>query len=218
MSLPFDLPQSHLPVIVPRPKVRPVQSADGVTTYETYGTRHLKLQADRSLFDIGFMLDLRQFAKLTAAERYTILALQRRLTFSDKLVFPGLSKTGRLVSFEGSDDKLVWATIPSHVVVTSLFTALDIHDQRMALDEPNVLREVIEQAVHGCPGADVEAIIERFRHFKPPHRTDISRALNDLLRLGIVREYIQPSLPTSLRRRCNLWNFCRAVEVKTDDR
>ncbi len=190
MSLPFDLPHDRLPVILPRPEVRPVTHADGVVTHEAYNVRQLNLQADRGLFEIGFMLEIRQFAKLLAAEEFTIHALVRLLTFSDKLVFPDLRDTGQLVYVGNSDDKFVWATIPSHVIVTSRFTRLDLYDQRMALDESDVIRKAIEQAMQGCPNADMEELFERFRRFKPPHPSDIRRALKQLPRLGIIREYI----------------------------
>lgn len=191
MSLPFDLPHGRLPVIVPCPKVRQVEGVDETLAYEAHRVRDLKLEADRGLFDIGFMLNVHQFANLLPAERYTIRALQRRLSFSDKLQFPDLRDTGRLHYVEKSDQKLVWATIPETVVVTSSFTVLDLRDQRMALGEPEALRTAIEQALQGCPDADVEEMLKRFRDFNPPHRTDISRALKKLLSLGFIREYIK---------------------------
>ena len=191
MKLPFDPPPSHLPVIVPRPKVRPRTIVDGNGIHEAHNIEYLKLESERGLFDIGFMLNVCQFAYLSAAERFTILALQRRLKFSDKIKFPNLRDTGDLFSVEGSNEKLVWATIPGTVIATSKFTVLDLHDQDMAIEEADALRETIEQATQGCPGADVVLILERFCRFKTPHQTDIRRALNKLVVLGVVREYIK---------------------------
>ena len=191
MGLPFDLPVGNLPVIVRRPKVKPRKLADGTVIYEAHNIRYLDLQSNRGLFDIGLMLDVRQSAKLSAAEQFTILALQRRLKFSDKLTFPQLRDTGELFFVENSDDKLVWATLPETIIVTTKFSVLDIHDQGMAISEPDALRETIAQANPGCPDADVEEVLSRFRNFKPPHQTDIRRALKALQKLGIVREYIK---------------------------
>lgn len=191
LKLPFDLPSGHLPVIVPRPNVRRIELADGSQAFEAHNVRFLNLRADRGLFDIGFTLDFRQFGKQTAAEQFTILALQRRLTFSRKLTFPELRDTGELVFVDSSNDKLVWATIPETVIITSKFSVLDLHDQCMALDEPEALRETIEHAFQGCPNADVDEVLKRFLSFTPPHPTDISRALKMLPTLGIVREYIE---------------------------
>ena len=191
LKLPFALPPGRLPVIVPRPKVKPRELADGTVLYEAHNVHFFNLESERGLFDIGFMLNVHQFAQLSAAERFTILALQRRLTFSRKLIFPHLRDTGELVFVETSDNKHVWATIPGTVIVTSKFTVLDLHDQGMALDELDALRETIELAIQGCPGANTEAILERFHRFKTPHPTDISRALKKLIPLGFVREYIK---------------------------
>lgn len=190
MALPFAISPDNLPVLVPAPHVRCEILADGTKVFVPYGIRYLEFKLDRGLFEIGFMLNIRQFANLKSAEWFTIFALVRRLKFSDKLEFPDLRDTGTLHFVDGSNDRLVWATIRSHVIVTSSFTALDLHDTCMALGEPAVLREAIEQATHGCPNAEVEAIFERFVKFKSPHRTDISRALKTLPRLGIVREFI----------------------------
>jgi len=198
MKLPFDLPFGHLPVIVPRPKVRSRTVADGSVIHEAHNIEYLKLESERGLFDIGFMLNVRQFAYLSAAERFTILALQRRLSFSGKIKFPNLHDTGELYSVEGGDEKLVWATIPGAVIITSKFTVLDLHDQDMALDESDALRVTIELAIQGCPGANADEILERFYRFKTPHPTDIRRALNKLEPLGFVREYINVD---RLRRR-----------------
>jgi hypothetical protein len=191
MKLPFDLPAGHLPVIVRRPKVKSIKLADDTVIHEARNVRLLNLRSDRGLFDIGFMLNIRQFAKLSAAEQFTILALQRRLTFCGKLVFPDLRDTGQLFAVEGFDDKYVWAIIPETVITTSRFTVLDLHDQCMAIDEPDALRETIAQAFQGCTDGDVEEMLKRFCNFKPPHVTDISRALNALVKLGIVRKYIK---------------------------
>jgi len=191
MILPFDLPKGHLPVIVPCPKVRQVTLADGSLEYEAYSINHFLLQSDRGLYDIGFMLNLMRFAKLNAAEKFTILVLQSRLTFSDKLRFPNLRETGDLIWVERSGNKSVWAAIPSTVITTSNFTVHDLHDQCMALDEPDVLREVIQRNVQDCPDADVEENLNRFLKFTPPHTSDISRALKALAKLGIVREYVK---------------------------
>ena len=191
MKLPFDLPKGHLAVLVPTPKVRKRKRADGTVVYEAHRIRCLRLEADRGLFDIGFMLNVHQFANLSAAERFTILALQRRLDFKDKLHFPDISDKGRLHYVVKSDQKLVWATISETVTMTSLFTALDLHDQCMAISEPEAMRETIERALQGCLNADVEEMLKRFRSFKPPHLTDINRALKNLLALGIVRVYIK---------------------------
>ena len=198
MKLPFNLALGHLAVIVPRPKVRSRTVADGSVIHEAHNIEYLNLKSERGLFDIGFMLNYRQFANQTAAERFTILALQRRLTFSHKLTFPNLRDTGDLFSVEASAEKLVWATIPGTVIPTSKFTVLDLHDQDMALDESDALRETIELAIQGCPGANAEEILERFYRFKAPHPTDIRRALNKLEPLGFVREYIDVD---RLRRR-----------------
>jgi hypothetical protein len=191
MKLPFDLPQGRLPVIVPRPKVKPRELIDGTVVHEAHKIRFLNLRSDRGLFDIGSMLNVRQFAKLSAAEQFTILALQRQLTFSDKLEFPNLRDSGKLVYVGNSSSKLVWTTIPEKAIVTSKFTVLDLHDQGMAIDELKALRETIEQSFHGCPKADVEEMLRRFLHFKSPHPTDIRRALKALVRLGIIRKYIK---------------------------
>jgi len=191
MKLPFDLPPGHRPVIVLRPKVKPRLRVDGSVAHEAHNIRYLDLRSERGLFDIGFMLNYRQFASQSAAERFTVLALQRRLTFSGKITFPNLRDTGKLYSVDISDDKLVWATIPETVIVTSKFTALDLHDQGMAIDELDALRETIELAIQGCPAADVEEILERFSHSKTPHPTDIGRALKKLVPLGFVQEYVE---------------------------
>ena len=140
MKPPFDLPPNHLPVIAPRPRVKPRELADGTVIPEAHNIRYLDLKSERGLFDIGSMLDFRQFAKQSAAEQFAILALQRRLTFSRKLTFPELRDTGELVFVDSSNDKLVWAMIPETVIITSKFTVLDFHDQCMALSEPDALR------------------------------------------------------------------------------
>lgn len=191
MKLPFDLPPNQLPVIVPRPKIISRTLADGTVLHEAHNIRHLNLPSDRGLYDIGFMLNFLQFSKKSTPEEFTIRALQRRLTFSDKLTFPQLRDTGKPVFVEGSNAKLVWAMIPATVIVTSKFTALDLHDQCMALREPEALRETIEHVFQGCPDADVDEVLKRFLSFTPPHRTDISRALKMLLSLGIVGKYIR---------------------------
>ena len=183
MSLPFDLPPGRLPVILPRPKVRSRKLLDGALIHEAHNVRHLHLQSDRGLFEIGFMLEFRQFAALSAAELFTIRSLARCLTFSDKLVFPDLRDTGQLLFVENSDNSYVWATIPETVVVTSHFTALDLRDQGMALDEPDVLREAIERAVLSCPDADVDEMLKRFGKFKRPHITNIRRCAVERRRL-----------------------------------
>jgi hypothetical protein len=209
MNLPFVLPAHHLPVILPCPKVHSRNLIDGTVIYEAHNVRYLNLQSDRGHFEIGFMLEVRQFAALRSAEQFTILALVRLLEFSDDLQFPDFRYTGQLVYVENSDKKFVWATIPSHVIVTSTFTPLDLYDRRMALDEPDVLRETIEQVTQGCPDAEVEELLLRFNHFKPPHISDIRRALKQLPRLGIVREYIQ------LDRHCRRAMFNMRVVAKT---
>jgi hypothetical protein len=191
MKLPFIHASSCLPVIVPRPAVKPRKLEDGTVIHEAHNVGYLNLQSERGLFDIGFMLNFRQFAKQSAAEQFTILALRRRLMFSCRITFPQLRETGELVFVDSSNGKLVWATIPMTVIVTSKFTVLDLHDQCMALSEPRALHETIEQAIQGCPGANVGEIVDRFLQFKPPHRTDISRALKMLPSLGIVRKYIK---------------------------
>ncbi len=209
MKLPFDLPAHHLPVILPCPKVHSRKLIDGTVIYEAHNIRYLNLQSDRGQFEIGFMLEVRQFATLSAAEQFTILALVRLLEFSDDLEFPDFRYTGQLVYVENSDDKFVWGTIPSHVVVTSPFTPLDLHDQCMALNEPDVIREAIERTVQGCPDAEVEELLLRFNRFKSPHISDIRRALKQLPCLGIVREYIQ------LDRHCRRAMFNMRVVAKT---
>jgi hypothetical protein len=191
MILPFRLPHDRLPVIVPCPKVRQVTLADESLAFETHPIRHLRLEADRGLFEIGFMLEIRQFAALSAAERFTIHALVRLLRFNDDLVFPDLQDAGRLYFVESSDNRFVWATIPSHVIITSPFSPLDLHDQCMALDEPAAMRDSIERALQGCPQADADRLESRFRSFNTPDHSDIRRALKELVRLGIVREYIK---------------------------
>jgi len=211
MKLPFDLSADRLPVIVPRPKVRQVELADETFVYEAHRGRDLKLEADRGLFEIGFMLEMQQFAAFTAAERFAVRALVRLLTFSDDIVFPDLRDTGQLQFVENSDDRFVWATIPAHVVVTSPFTPLDLHDQCMALDEPEVLRENIERALQGCPEADVDLLEMRFRSFKQPDPSDIRRALKDLVRLGIVREYIK----LDRYRRRAVFNMCLIAKTRS---
>ncbi len=190
MDLPFDLPRGYLPVIVRRPKVKSRELLDGTKIFEALNIRYLDLKSDRGLFDIGLMLDIRQFAMLTRAERYTLLSLQRRLDFSAEITFPNLDRTGELFAVDGSDGRLVWATIPAMVIVTRKFTILDLHDKGMALDEPDVLQEVVEQRLQGCPDAELDELMQRFADFKPPHRTDISRAVRALERLGIIREVI----------------------------
>ena len=211
MNLPFALPAGHRPVIVPCPKVRSRKLADGTILHGAHNVRYLNLRSDRGLFDIGFALDFRQFAKQTAAEQFTILALQRRLTFSRKLTFPELRDTGKLIFVDSSNDKLVWASIPETVIVTSSFSVLDIHDECMALSEPEALRENIEQALQGCPDANVDEVLHRFLRFTPPHRTDISSALKKLLSLGIVREYIK----VDRRRRRAVFNMRMVAATKS---
>jgi hypothetical protein len=191
MNLPFVLLPGHLPVIVPRPKVRSRKLADGTVFHEAHNVRFLTLKADRGLFDIGFMLDVRQFAFQSPAEQFTILAIQRRLTFSDKIKFPNLKNTGNLISVENTNETRVWAMIPETVILTSKFTSFDLHDQRMALDELDALRETTELAIQGCPNADIEVILKRFHSFKTPDPSDIRRALKQLVPLGFVREYIK---------------------------
>lgn len=190
MPLPFELPRGRLPVIVSKPKGKPVRQADGSFAYEPHQIRFLTLRSDRGLNDIGFMLDVRQSAQLFAAERYTLQALIRRLSFSDNIEFPGLAETGQLLIVDAKSNKLVWATIPSSVIVTSSFTVLDLRDDGMAVDEPDVIFETIEKAIQGCPYAEPDELLQRFKQFKTPHRTDISRALTALPILGFVREYI----------------------------
>jgi hypothetical protein len=209
MKLPFVLPAHHLPVILPCPKVHSRKLIDGTVIYEAHNVRYLNLQSDRDYFEIGFMLEIRQLAALSAAEQFTILALVRLLEFSDGLEFPDFRYTGQLVYVENSDGKFVWATIPSHVIVTSTFTPIDLYDRRMALEEPDVLREIIEQVTQGCSEVDVEKLLLRFNRFKPPHISDIRRALKELPRLGIVREYIQ------LDRHCRRAMFNMRVIAKT---
>jgi len=211
MKLPFDLPSGRLPVIVRRPKVKSRTRVDGSLIREAQNVRYLNLESERGLFDIGFMLNYRQFASQLSAERFTILALQRRLTFSDKIIFPGLGDTGKLFSVEASNDKFVWATIPETVILTSKFTVLDLHDQGMALDEPDALRRTIEKAIQGCPGADTEEILERFNRFKTPHPTDIRRALKKLIPLGFVREYIE----VDRHVRCAVFNMRMVANTRS---
>jgi hypothetical protein len=191
MKLPFDLPAHHLPVIMPLPKIRQVKGIDGFIQYEPYAIQYLPLQADRGLFEIGFMLELRQFALLKSAERFSILALVRFLRFSDKIVFPGVIETGKPVYVENSNLKLVWATIPDHVIITSPFTTLDLRDQGMALSEPEAMRETIERVSQGCPEVDIDEVLNRFRRFRTPDQKGIRSALRKLKALGIVREYIK---------------------------
>jgi len=192
VSLPFTLPYGRLAVIMPRPKVHPNKQADGVVTYEAIQTRQVNLRADRNLFRIGFMLEIEQFAQLSAAERFTLCALLRLLVFNNKLDYPDLSETGELYFVENSNEQLVWATISNQVIVTKEFTVYDLRDQRMATDERDALRETIEVAVYGCQDADVDVLLERFDRFTTPHETNIRSALKHLKHLGIVREYIRP--------------------------
>ena len=162
MILPFDLRPGHLAVVVPRPDVRKTKLADGTTIFEAYNFKYLNLQADRGLYDIGFMLNVQQFAILKSAERYTLLALQRRLGFAAQLNFPGLSESGVLIKVEGSRGKFVWATIPGTVITTSKFTVLDLRDSGMALEEMDAIQENIDQAIQGCPDADADFLKARF--------------------------------------------------------
>ncbi len=80
MSVLFVPAAGRIPVIVPRPEIRQVELADGELEYEAHRISYLASHSDRGLFDIGIMLNIQQFAKMSLTERYVILALQRRLT------------------------------------------------------------------------------------------------------------------------------------------
>jgi hypothetical protein len=92
VSVSFVPAAGRIPVIVPRPEIREVEIADGRLEYEAHPVRYLSSHYERGLFDIGTMLDILQFGNITRTERYVIQALQRRLTFSGKLDFPGLAE------------------------------------------------------------------------------------------------------------------------------
>jgi hypothetical protein len=191
MSLPFALPLGRIPVIVPRPEVRKVEFVDGRLEYEAYPVRYLPSHSERGLFDIGLMLDILQFGNITKSERYVIQALERRLTFSGKLDFPGLAETGVLISVKGNNDDLVWATISQGISVTRSFTILDLCHDGMALNNLEYLKEVIESNQKGCPEASADALLKRFQEFKPKRREEIYGVLENLLLLGILRELVK---------------------------
>lgn len=191
MKLPFILPPGRLPVIVRRPKIKTETLADGTTVHVAHNVSYLNLESERGLFDIGFMLDFRQFGFQSSEEQFTTLALQRKLAFSDEVDFPDLKTTGQLFPVNNTDEKRVWATIPETVVLTSKFTPYDLHDEGMAINELGVLRERIEQVTQGCQNVDVKEIINRFQRFTIPHVTDIRSALKNLESLGLVRKYIK---------------------------
>ena len=191
MSLPFVLPLRRIPVIVPRPEVRQVERADGTQEYEAHPIRYLSSHAERGLFDIGTMLDIRQFAKTNPTEDYVMLALERRLTYSAKLDFPNLAETGQFIPVKELKEDLVWATISQGVAVTSSFSILDLCHGGMALNNPAHLIEVIESNQKGCPNADADGLLKRFQQSKPRRREEVSRALNELLSLGILRELVK---------------------------
>ena len=188
MSLPFNLPHGRIPVIVPRPEIREVEFADGTLEYEAYPVRYLSSHYERGLFDIGTMLDILQFGNITRTERYVIQALQRRLTYSGKLDFPGLAESGVLIPVQNTKEDLVWATVSHGISVTRSFTILDLCHNGMALANPEYLREVIESNQRGCPEANAETLLKRFQTFTPKRREEVSRALNKLIELGILRE------------------------------
>ncbi len=191
MGLPFDLPLGRIPVIVPRPEIRKVELADGRIEFEAFQISYLASHSERGLFDIGAMLNVRQFAKTNPTEDYVILALERRLTFSAKLEFPGLAESGVLIPVKDFNEELVWATISQGVIVTSSFSILDLCHAGMALDNPEYLREVIESNQKGCPEANVGALFIRFQKFKPRRREEVSAALQELLRIGVLRELVK---------------------------
>ncbi|MBT5352184.1 MAG: hypothetical protein HOH64_02765 [Rhodospirillales bacterium] len=188
MSVLFVPAAGRIPVIVPRPEIREVEFADGRFEYEAHPVRYLSSHYERGLFDIGTMLDILQFGNITRTERYVIQALQRRLTFSGKLDFPGLAESGALIPVQNTEEDLVWATVSQGISVTRSFTILDLCHNGMALDNPEYLREVIESNQRGCPGANAEALLKRFQIFTPRRREEVSRALNKLVELGILRE------------------------------
>ena len=61
----------------------------------------------------------------------------------------------------------------------------------MALKNPEHLREVIESNQKGCSEANADALFKRFQNSKPRRREEVSRALNELLRMGILRELVE---------------------------
>ncbi len=189
MDLPFDLPPGRLPTIVPRPKGEPKKFASGALGYRKDQIRYLLPQEPRDRFAFDLALDFQQFAYRPPAERYTLRALLRLTDFSDKLEFPGLQETGELMTVAHSNGKLVWATVPESVIVTKVFTILDLREQGMALNEPDVLRENIEQSLRDCPDADVEFFLKRLNASKTYDPADIRRAIGNLVRLGFIREY-----------------------------
>ena len=191
VSLPFVLPLRRIPVIVPRTEVRKIVRADGTEEYEAHPIRYLSSHAERGLFDIGTMLDIRQFAKTNQTEDYVIYALERRLTYSAKLDFPGLAESGQFIPVKELKDDLVWATISQGVSVTNSFSILDLCHSGMALGNPEFLKERIESCQKGCPEANADALLKRFQQFKPRRREEVSRALKKLLSLGILRELVK---------------------------
>ena len=188
MSVSFVPAAGRIPVIVPRPEIREVEVADGTLEYEAYPVRYLSSHYERGLFDIGTMLDILQFGNITRTERYVIQALQRRLTFSGKLDFPGLAQSGVLIPVQNTKEDLVWATVSQGISATGSFTILDLCHNGMALANPEYLREVIESNQRGCPEAKAETLLKRFQTFTPKRREEVSRALNKLIELGILRE------------------------------
>jgi hypothetical protein len=180
----------RIPVIVPRPEIQQIEIADGTLEYEASLIRYLSSHSERGLFDIGTMLDIRQFGNISKTERFVILALERRLTFSRKLDFPGLAELGVLIPVKDFNEELAWATISQRVSVTSSFTVLDLCHCGMALNNPDYLKQIIESNQRGCAEADADALLIRFQKFKPRRREEVSRALNKLIRLGILRELI----------------------------
>jgi len=92
---------------------------------------------------------------------------------------------------QNTKEDLVWASVSQRISATGSFTILDLCHNGMALTNPEYLREVIESNQRGCPGANAEALLKRFQTFTPKRREEISRALNKLVELGILRELVK---------------------------
>jgi hypothetical protein len=186
MTLPFILRPRRLPVILPRPEKRWIKRR-GVKICVAHNITYFMSTSKRSFFDFDLMLDILQFADLSRTDRYVILALQRRLKFDGKLDFPDLATSGEFIPVEGFEATSVWATISESVVRTRIFTVLDLCRESMALDNPDFLREFIEENQKGCPNADADELLKQFQNFTPRRREEIRPALEKLVRLGILR-------------------------------
>ncbi len=131
-----------------------------------------------------------QYGTIKRAELFTLVALTNRLKFSKKLFYPKLEHTGQLEFVQNSNRKLVVALINCGVITTSKFVAEDLRED--APGDRVDLRQIFCGQMRHCPDAQIDELVARYDDFKPPHRSEISRALNALLRLGIVRS-IEPS-------------------------